>query len=1159
MIPRIANLAKPEHNYSKFFAALAQSGFQGDIDTSHAGRLLCATDNSVYQRMPQGVVFPRSKQDVVTIFKLASKPEFASLVLTPRGGGTGTNGQSLNSGVVMDMSRHMKGVSDLNVEERSVWVEAGVIKDELNELVAPYHLFFSPELSTSSRACIGGMISNDAAGQGSLKYGRTSEHILEVEVVLMDGTLTTFKPVAGAALQECLAKPGLEGEIYRACYALLKDNAAAVAEHFPKLNRFLTGYDLAHAYDAQKDELNLVRLICGAEGTLATVVRAKLDLTLQPSYRALCVIKYLDFDSALRHANVLIKAGAFSVETVDSRVLGLAQKDPVWLSVQPYIQDVPGKEIKGVNIVEFNGYDAAKEKAKLHELYQSLQESVARADIGSVGSQDAASVPASSKTKRTKSAKKVAAGAGVASASDAGATGTAAAGAAGAADAALAAGAVGAGAAGVIGAQIADTKEAIAAVYGMRKKAVGLLGSAAGRQKLVAFTEDTVVPPDNLADYIAEFRALLDGLNVTYGMFGHVDTGVMHVRPALDLTTDEDKTKLITISIKVVELVKKYGGQMWGEHGRGYRSCFGEQFFGELYPVARKVKAAFDAKNRLNPGKICVPWGNERDRLVALDDPMRGDLDRLLSEKVRTSFEGALNCNGNGQCFSYSQAALMCPSYRFSKDHVRSPKGYAGLMREWLRLLQERHFDITALEQAMHKQALQDAARTGLSGALVTLGRYLATLGPRIYHTLRDRDDFNHEYLAHISTCVSCKSCKTQCPAHVNAAELNSRFLNFYYSRYLRPGMDLLCLNTERTTPFMLRFPKLFNALLKNSLNQWFLERVLKFTDIPLFCERTLYAQARDAGIPVLKINELAARAAHFDVVVIANAFTAGYEADGLIDLAKLAKLMGFRVAILPPYTNGKLMVIRGAREQFIKCGLKQAERLAKLQAKGLTLVGFDPALTICYRDEYRALIPNCPDFTVLLPEEWLQQAITSPTFRKRESKFKEALVPLTKAHAAGAIASAASASATASASASSVGGTSTIATGHEGALPVADFSQDFYLFCHCTEQALVPLSVKMWQEVLAHFKLNLLPIPVACCGMAGLFGHIVGNQKESKDTYERHWAPKLRQRPFAQCLITGFSCRSQVLRMEAKRANHPVHVLRELLEQATKLSKQQR
>lgn len=1079
MIPRIANLSKVEGIYKKFLQALAGAGFSGEIEERYSARLLCATDNSVYQRMPQAVVFPKSKQDVVALFKLAANSVYKSVVFAPRGGGTGTNGQSLTSGIVIDMSRHMKGVGKIDALERSVWVEAGVIKDELNEALAPYNLFFSPELSTSSRATIGGMISNDAAGQGSLRYGRTSQHITEVEVVLMDGTLTKFGPMTKDEVVEACQRPGLEGEIYRKVSALLQENAAAVAEHFPKLNRFMTGYDLAHAYDAQTGVLNLARLVCGAEGTLCTVVGAKLDLTLKPVFRALCVIKYENFDSALRHAQVLIDAGAFSVETVDSKVLGLAKKDPVWLNVQDYITDVPGAVIDGVNIVEFNGYEAESERKLMDKLYKDTLK----------------------KAKKHES--------------------------------------------GILGAQIADSPAAIAAVYGMRKKAVGLLGSAAGAKKLVAFTEDTVVPPHNLADYILEFRALMDNLGVEYGMFGHVDTGLMHVRPALDLTTDEDKQKLFKISQGVVELVKKYGGQMWGEHGRGYRSCFGEVFFGDLYPVARKVKAIFDAQNRLNPGKICVPWGNEQDQIVSLDSLMRGDLDRTISLNVRQSFEGALNCNGNGLCFSYSTAALMCPSYRYTHDHVKSPKGYSGLMREWLRLMTERGYDADALEQELNAQSQLGVVRGTLHG--------IKSWGQRLFNTLTEHDDFNHEYLAQVDTCVACKSCKTQCPAHVNSAELNSRFLNFYYSRYLRPSTDLLCLNAEKSTPYLAATcPKLANKVLKLAPTQWALNKIFHFVDVPLFSERTLSEQAKDLSVPVLSYKEALRRARHFDVIIVTDVFTSSYEVDGLMDLARVVKGLGFKVAFLKPYVNGKLFIIRGARGLFLKYATVQAKRLSDLEGMGVTLVGFDPALTICYRDEYPTLVPNCPSFKVLLPEEWLEKALVSDTFKQRAERFETALntlIPLS-APAASSTADNSTAASTSTDTATTAAGTAARVGTAKGASSYGDFTQDYHLFCHCTEQALVPLSVKTWQNVLAAFHLKLKPVPVACCGMAGLFGHISQHQAESKGVYIQNWQPKLHAREFKQCLITGFSCRSQVERMEGQKPNHPLHVLAELIEQ---------
>lgn len=1026
MIPQISDLTKLEPLYEKYLNTLKNHGFKGDVEFTHSSRLLCATDNSVYQRMPQGVIFPKDNEDISIAVKVRNAPVFEKLIITPRGGGTGTNGQSLNDGVTIDCSRYMKATSNFNEEDRSIYAQAGVIKDELNDFLKPYKLFFSPELSTSSRACLGGMISNDAAGQGSLKYGRTSNHIKDVTVVLLDGTITTFGPVSGEKLHECLKKDGLEGDIYRGCYALVKDNREEIEKVFPKLNRFMTGYDLYNCYDPETDTLNLARIICGAEGTLAIICGATLDLTKTPDFRELMVVKYENFDSALRHAVDLIDAGVFSVETVDSRVLSLAKKDTVWNSVKDYIQEVEGHEILGINIVEFNGYDKDAEHEKLSRIFDAVCEKAKTFENG------------------------------------------------------------------ILGAQIASTPKAVAAIYGMRKKSVGLLGAAAGDKKLVAFTEDTVVPPRNLADYILEFRALLDSLNVTYGMFGHVDTGLMHVRPALDLTTDEDKEKLVTISNKVVELVNKYQGQMWGEHGRGYRSCYGEVFFKSLYPVARKVKELFDPKNILNPGKICVPFSNNDDKIVSINSLMRGDLDRTIPVTVRNSFKGAVSCNGNGQCFSYDKSALMCPSYRYTKNHINSPKGYSELMREWMRLMNDRGHNIASEEVALF---------TSMPNPVNFIRRVFNTIATK-------GTDYSTEYLEHISTCLSCKSCKSICPAHVNAADLNSRFLALYYSRYLRPLMDILILNAEFSLPLMSKLPKLSNAVLSNKFFKKFMAKVFGFVDIPLFSTQTFASACKEHEFEILSAQK--AEKSDYEVIIVTDPFTVCYESNGLIKMANFMRNLGYKVAFLRPYVNGKIKIIRGQRRSFLHFAAKQSARLEKIAKTNKALVGYDPALTICYRDEYTQMLgDNRGEFNVLLPEEWLNEQFGTQKFNENFDKIKDKVLAAAKSE---------------------------------------KFASPYYLFTHCTERALVTNAPLMWQTLLNRFGLDLIPLNVACCGMAGLFGHIAKNHDETYAVYEKNWKGEIAKRDFDHCLITGFSCRSQVYRMEHKEAVHPLFVLDDLL-----------
>ena len=178
MLPRLSNVPQLNNVVSDYLHELQKQHFEGDIASNYADRLSLATDNSVYQQLPQAILFPKSVADVVRITKLANKEKYLHLTFTPRGGGTGTNGQSINNNIIVDLSRHMTSILELNIEERWVRVQAGVVKDQLNQFLKPHGLFFAPELSTSNRATLGGMINTDASGQGSLQYGKTSDHVL---------------------------------------------------------------------------------------------------------------------------------------------------------------------------------------------------------------------------------------------------------------------------------------------------------------------------------------------------------------------------------------------------------------------------------------------------------------------------------------------------------------------------------------------------------------------------------------------------------------------------------------------------------------------------------------------------------------------------------------------------------------------------------------------------------------------------------------------------------------------------------------------------------------------------------------------------------------------------------------------------------------------
>jgi FAD/FMN-containing dehydrogenase len=243
--------------------------------------------------------------------------------------------------------------------------------------LAPHGFFFSPDLSTSNRATVGGMVSTDASGQGSLVYGKTSDHLLAMTAVLANGELLSTQAISRESALALSEQNSCIGKIYKQVLETCVSKREQIIEKFPRLNRFLTGYDLEHAYDDENDCIDIGRLIAGAEGSLAFIAEVKLNITKIPSYTTLVNVKYDDFESALRHAPGMIKANATSVETVDSKVLNLARADLSWNTVKDLIKDVPGKSMDGLNMVEYNDESEQDIQAKIEALSARLDQEIA--------------------------------------------------------------------------------------------------------------------------------------------------------------------------------------------------------------------------------------------------------------------------------------------------------------------------------------------------------------------------------------------------------------------------------------------------------------------------------------------------------------------------------------------------------------------------------------------------------------------------------------------------------------------------------------------------------------------------------------------------------------------------------------------------------------
>ncbi|RYV01280.1 hypothetical protein SOPP22_12805 [Shewanella sp. OPT22] len=994
MLPQLSHKHTIEPLYLEYLLELEKSHFSGEVDKRYNARVVQATDNSVYQFLPQAVIYPKTQADIQFALQLANQDEYIDITFSPRGGGTGTNGQSLTHGIIIDISRHLTKVLEVNAEEGWARVETGLVKDKLNDVLRPYGFFFSPDLSTSNRATIGGMINTDASGAGSLVYGKTSDHVLELSSVLMDGSVLNTKPVEKSAALN--GKP-----LFSAIANDSLTERQLILEHFPKLNRFLTGYDLKHLWNDELTQFDLTRILTGSEGTLAVITEAKLNLTPIPKKRFLVNIKYDSFESALRHAPHLVAANATVVETIDSKVLNLAKEDIIWHSVSDLISEVEGKVIDGINMVEFAG-DEAEVQHRVDKLQLLLEQQLT--------------------TQKS----------------------------------------------GLIGYQYTDNLASIGKVYAMRKKAVGLLGATKGNRKPLAFAEDTAVPPENLADFIMEFRTLLDSHNLQYGMFGHVDAGVLHVRPALDMCDPADEKLLRVVSDEVNALTQKYGGLMWGEHGKGVRGEYAPNVFGqELYQLQCKIKGLFDPHNRLNPGKLFAPDGNALKYDV--DSEKRGSFDRQIRIDVRQEFPDVMNCNGNGLCFNYSANSPMCPSFKATGDRIQSPKGRTSVMREWLRLLENNHVDINQLVNEKSEGLLS-----------------------RIKNSISKEYDFSHEVMESLQGCLACKACSSQCPVKVDVPKFRTQFYDVYYKRYMRPATDYLVAGIEQSLPMMATMPRLINAVSQNGFSQWLITKTLGYIDAPALSVPTLTEQLKQhkaITYSLEKLKSLSETDRKQYVAIVQDPFNSFYDAQLVFKLIKLVETLGFNPVLLPYKPNGKPIHIKGFLKRFAKTAKDSSDFLNQIHELNIPMIGLDPALVLCYRDEYKEVLASeRGDYDVLLVNEWLANVEVKQDF-------------------------------------------------------VSDNSQ-YTLFNHCTEATARPNSGKEWQHIFSAFGLNLQLASIGCCGMAGTYGHEIKNLERSKTLFDLSWKQPIADNLPENVLVTGFSCRSQVKRFANFRSQHPIEVL---------------
>ncbi|MCH8988705.1 MAG: FAD-binding protein, partial [Chloroflexi bacterium] len=324
---------------------------------------LYSTDASIYQMEPVGVVIPRNVEDVLAVIEVAKDSRVPVL---PRAGGTSLAGQTVNHAIVTDFSKYLNQIIEVNREEQWARVQPGIVLDDLNRQLLPYGLMYAPDPTTSNRACVGGGVGNNSCGAHSVIYGKTVDHVLELDVVLSDGTQTHFQALEARELEAKLNGAGLESDIYRGVRRLAQENAAEIEARYPSIMRRVSGYNLDEFLT--DSPFNMAKMVVGSEGTLCVITEVKINLVPRPTMTALSVVHFEDIFRASDAVRDILEHGPSSIEIMDHNVLERSRQSATLSSNLAFIEGDPGAML----VVEFYGESESELTSKTDRLKEEM-------------------------------------------------------------------------------------------------------------------------------------------------------------------------------------------------------------------------------------------------------------------------------------------------------------------------------------------------------------------------------------------------------------------------------------------------------------------------------------------------------------------------------------------------------------------------------------------------------------------------------------------------------------------------------------------------------------------------------------------------------------------------------------------------------------------
>jgi len=937
---------------------------KGEVRFDRGSRALYATDGSNYRQIPIGLVLPRDEQDVVAA--VAACRKFGAPVL-PRGAGTSLAGQCCNVAVVLDFTKYMNRILELDTERKFARVQPGVVLDALRNRAEIHQLTFAPDPSSHNRCTIGGMIGNNSCGAHSLLGGKTVDNVEELRILLYDGSQMTVGATSESHLGAIIAQGGRRGEIYGALRRIRDEHANLIRTRFPKIPRRVSGYNLDDLLP--ENGFNVARALVGTEGTCAIVLEAKVKLIHSPQHRVLIGLGYEDAFHAADHVPEILEFGPIGLEGFEGSIVdGLRRKGASNLELLP-----PGG---GFLLVEFGADDAREASNAALMLMERLKN---------------VSAPPSMR--------------------------------------------------------LYSVVEAIA-VWQIREAGPRAAAFAPGAPAEWEGWDDSAVAPEKLGGYLRDIRGLLNEYQYRGAFYGHFGHGCVHMRVTFDLESETGIRQYGEFIERAADLVVAYGGSLSGEHGDGQsRAALLPKMFGpELVQAFGKFKRAWDPDNKLNPHKVVnAHLPTENLRLGADYRPLKPETHFQFPEDDGSLAKATLRCIGLGACRK-NDGGTMCPSYMATQEEEHSTRGRAHLLFELLQ------------------------------------GEVL-------------RGGWNDEHVKKsLDLCLSCKACKSECPANVDVATYKAEFLSHYYENKRRPLRAYAFGKINRLAQWASLAPEIANFFSHAPGFRHLLGLILGLApqrQVPRFARLNFRQWARRER-PALFAKTPGSEKQ--EAVLWVDTFNNYFHPETSRAALEVLEHAGFTVKCpqevlccgRPLYDFGMLTEAK----RYLQ---KVMDVLGAEIDAGLPIVVLEPSCASVFRDE----LPN------LFPHDARASRLRHQVFLLSEFLVKHA----------------------------------------PGYAP-PKLSAKILLHGHCHHKALMKMNDE--ESLLRRMGVELECPDAGCCGMAGPFGFERDKFAIAQAIGERVLLPAVRSAtPETIVVADGFSCREQIRQSTGRTAMHLADVLR--------------